>query len=248
VPRVFGQNLPKVLFAVDQKVAKILAVDGRSTICHLLAGQELTYCDLHINKRGKTDMYPKLLLVAAAGALLTGAAACGSSSSGSSSSSAPKASASATSISGTESFSGSQTGKAAVASNAAISLTYTGPVQTTGTFNGGGNGPTKGQHYTFKTAAGNFAVVVAAKPVMVQHFSASTCYFSQTITVPYTVDGAAGTGKFAGATGSGKVVVTFAAYGPKLASGKCNPSNNAQPLAKGAHDSFLGSGPLTVKS
>jgi len=245
--RNLGTHTPKLNF-LKQKVADILAFDGKDKIRHLFAGQELTYCELHINKRGKIDMHPKLLLVVAAGALLTGAAACGSSSSGSSSSPSAKASASATSMSGTESFSGSQTGKAAVASNAAVSLTYTGTVQTTGTFNaGGGNGPKKGQHHTFKTAAGNFAVVVAAKPVTAQHFSASTCHFSQTITVPYTVDGAASTGKFAGATGSGKVVITFAAYGPKLASGKCNPSNNAQPLAKGAHDSFLGSGSLTVK-
>ena len=189
----------------------------------------------------RTRILPVLALLP-----LAALAACGSS--GSSSSSPSKsASPAATSMSGTETFKGSQTGKAAVATTTAIPLTYSGPVTTTGTFNGGGPSPAEGQHHTFQTADGKFVLVVSGKPTTVQHASASTCYFSQVITVPYTVDGAASTGKFAGATGSGKVVVTFGAYGPKLSNGKCNTSNNAQPLAKGAYDTFLGSGPLTVK-
>ena len=190
-----------------------------------------------------TGICPKPVLAVAAAALLTGAAACGSSSS-----SSAKASPSATSMSGTESFTGSATGKAAVANNTTFPLTWSGPVKTTSTFSTGGSGPKKGQHHTFKTAAGNFVVVVSGKPTTVQHASATTCYFSQVVTVPYTVDGAASTGKFAGATGTGTAVVTFAAYGPKLSNGKCNQSNSAVPLAKGASATFKGTGPLTVKS
>src|ERR1017187_5916119 len=170
-----------------------------------------------------TGICPKPLLAVAAAALLTGAAACGSSSS-----SSAKASPSATSMSGTESFTGSATGKAAVANNTTFPLTWSGPVKTASTFSTGGSGPKKGQHHTFKTAAGNFVVVVSGKPTTVQHASATTCYFSQ--------------------VGTGTAVVTFAAYGPKLSNGKCNQSNSAVPLAKGASATFKGTGPLTVKS
>jgi hypothetical protein len=152
-------------------------------------------------------------------------------------------------MSGTETATGQVTGAPAVANNTTIPLTWTGPVTTTSTFStGGGNGPTKGQHHTFKTAAGNFTVVVSATPTNTQKLlSASSCQFEYVTTVPYTVDGAASTGKFAGSTGSGVVTVTFQAYLPKLASGKCNESNNAQPLSKGAVAAFKGRGLLTLK-
>jgi hypothetical protein len=41
--------------------------------------------------------------------------------------------------------------------------------------------------------------------------------------------------------------VSFRADLPKLASGKCNESNNAQPLTTGAIAVFKGTGPLTIK-
>jgi hypothetical protein len=57
----------------------------------------------------------------------------------------------------------------------------------------------------------------------------------------------AGGARGAGSAGSGVVAVSFRAYLPKLASGKCNESNNAQPLTTGAIALFTGTGPLTVK-
>ena len=151
-------------------------------------------------------------------------------------------------MSGIETAAGEVTGAAAVASNTSIPVTWTGPVVTTGTFSTGGNAPAKGQHHTFKTAAGNLTVAVSATPANTQKvLSASSCQFEYVTTVPYRVDGAASTGKFAGSTGSGVVAVTFRAYLPKLASGKCNESNNAQPLTNGAIAAFKGSGPLTIK-
>jgi len=121
-------------------------------------------------------------------------------------------------------------------------------VATTGTFSTGGGSPAKGQHHVFKTAAGDFAVVVSATPSNTQKLlSGSSCEFEYATSVPYRVDAAASTGKFAGAAGSGVVTVTFRAYLPKLADGKCNMSNNAVPLTQGAVASFRSSGPLTVK-
>ena len=64
-------------------------------------------------------------------------------------------------------------------------------------------------------------------------------------TLDFTITG--GTGKFAGATGSGTATVLFAAYAPKKSNGTCNESNSAQPLANGAISTFSSSGPLTVK-
>ena len=136
-----------------------------------------------------------------------------------------------------------------IGDNVTIPLKWTGPAITTSTFSTGGSPPKKGQHHTFKTAAGNFTVAVSGTVTNTQKLlSASSCQFEFATTVPYTVDGAASTGKFAGSTGSGAVTVTFHAYLPKLANGKCNESNNAQPLTKGAIAAAKGTGPLTVKS
>jgi hypothetical protein len=152
-------------------------------------------------------------------------------------------------MSGIERFAGKLTGAAALANNVTIPLTWTGPVNTTGSFNPGGAPPAKGQHHTFATGAGNFNVVVSAAPKEVQKaLSSSSCLFEVVTTVPYKVDGAASTGKFAGSTGSGVVTVSFTATLPKLADGKCNTSNNAQPQAKGAAAVVAAGGPLTVKS
>jgi hypothetical protein len=152
-------------------------------------------------------------------------------------------------MSGIERATGKLTGAAALANNATIPLKWTGPVDTTGSFSTGTAAPAKGQHHTFTTAAGNLAVVVSAAPKEVQKVvSSRSCLFEDVTTVPYTVNGAASTGKFAGSTGSGVVTVSFTAFVPKLSDGKCNLSNNVQPLAKGAAGVFASAGPLTVKS
>jgi len=75
----------------------------------------------------------------------------------------------------------------------------------------------------------------------------ATCLMTQTNDATYVVVPAKSTGKFAGATGSGKATFYFTAFAPKLASGKCDTSDSAQPLAKGAIVIFTASGPLTVK-
>jgi hypothetical protein len=54
-------------------------------------------------------------------------------------------------------------------------------------------------------------------------------------------------GSFKGATGSGKVVVTFQAE--TELKGKCSTANNAEPVSlTGAYGEFAGGGPLTVPS
>jgi hypothetical protein len=162
------------------------------------------------------------------------AAACGSSGS-----SAPKT------VSGTEHVTGMVTGKAALANNTAFTLTWKGPVNTTGPFNTKGNGPKKGQSHTFTTKAGDLAVVVNAKPTNTQKVDPTTCRATFGTTVPYTVVGGKSTGAFKDAKGSGAVAVTFNATLPKKG-GKCNESNNAQPAAGSAVGTFSGGGSLTV--
>lgn len=191
----------------------------------------------------------KLTSLGAAALLAAAVAGCSSSSTTTAGNSAATAKATPTATSGIETFTGQVTGAAALANNLTIPLKWTGPVITTSTFSTGGSAPKKGQHHTFQTAAGNFTVAVSGTVTNTQKLlSASSCQFEFATAVPYTVDGAASTGKFAGSTGSGTVTVTFQAYLPKLASGKCNESNNAQPLTKGALAAAKGTGPLTVKS
>jgi hypothetical protein len=146
--------------------------------------------------------------------------------------------------SGTETAHGSISGASALSNSAKFHLTWTGPVNTTGQFSTGGAPPKEGQSHTFKTAAGNLNVKVSAKPVNKQSSNSATCKIAFATTVPYTVTG--GTGKFEGATGSGKVVVSFNGTLPKKNDGKCNMSQQAQPVS-GAATATL-SGPLTVKS
>jgi hypothetical protein len=187
----------------------------------------------------------KLAALAGAVALAGGLAACSSSGSSSSTSTAtPKP----TATTGAETFSGTVTGKAAVANSSTFALTFSGPVATTGTQTLSGNGPKKGQHHTFPTKAGNLVAVVSGSVVNSQKLlSTTTCRFEYSTVVPFTVDGAASTGKFAGSSGKGVVTVLFTADLPKLSSGKCNTSNNAQPLAAAAVGTFKGVATLTVK-
>lgn len=145
--------------------------------------------------------------------------------------------------SGTEHFaSATVTGKAALANS--FALTYTGPVNTTGTFSTGGPGPKPGQLRAFHTKAGTLMLKVKSVPVNKSSGNQKACTFTQKTVVDYTVDGAKSTGSFAGATGSGEVTVMFSGTGPRLKNGKCNPSNNATPIKASA--SFTGTGPLTL--
>lgn len=153
---------------------------------------------------------------------------------------------------GTETFAGKVTGKAAIANNLTVPLTFSGVVPTTGTFRPPNSDATH-VTITFPTKAGNLAVAANAPganapPTIV---NAATCAFRSAVHATYTVDGAKSTGKFAGATGSGKATFTFQANLPRYTSGshkgRCNTSNNAQPLAAGAFAAFAAAGPMTLK-
>ncbi len=171
--------------------------------------------------------------------------ACTSSSSSTSSSST--ATASAAPKSGIEMVYGKLTGSAAMASNPVFHLTFVGPVSTTATIPLGG-APKKGASHTFTTAAGNLVVTLDSDGTNTGALeSTKTCLFAYTRTVPLTVDGAKSTGKFAGATGSGKAVVLFSRDLPKLSNGKCNETSNAEPSAKTALNTFTATITLTLK-
>jgi len=182
--------------------------------------------------------------------LSAGLAACSSSSSSStatSSSSSSTATASAAPKSGTEIAYGKVTGSAAMVNSPVFHLTFTGPVSTTGTIPLGGQ-PKKGASHTFTTAAGNLVVTLDSEGTSSGGIkSTKTCLAVFTTTVPFTVDGAQSTGKFAGATGSGKAVVLFSGQLPKLSNGECNESQNAQPSAKTAVSTFTATAKLTLK-
>jgi hypothetical protein len=174
----------------------------------------------------------------AAGAVLAatlGLAACGSSAS------------SPETKTGMEHFASVLRGAATQASS--FPLTYTGPVAATGSFGYDGSAPKPGQEMAFKTSAGTLTLHVVSVPASnALSRNETTCYFASVTSVNYTVVGTKSTGKFAGATGSGKVTITVSANGPKLADGKCIWSNSAEPIESTARASFIGAGPLTVKA
>ena len=152
-------------------------------------------------------------------------------------------------VTGPEIAYGAVYGKPATANNPVIPVTWRGLVNAHGVFSTNGPAPTKGQHHTFTTSAGNLAVVVTAAPTSSQSFNVKACHFSFTTYVVFATLGGKSTGKFAGASGPGAVQVYFAGYGPRYKSGpkkgQCNSSQNAPELAKGAVASFLLSAVLT---
>jgi len=178
-------------------------------------------------------------------AVLTGAIALAGALGACSSSSSSTATASAAPMSGTETAYGK--GSAATVSSLVFHLTFKGPVDTTGTTPLGAT-PAKGVSYTATTAAGNLVVTAnSAGTTKGGVKSTKACLATYTSTVPFTVDGAKSTGKFAGATGSGKSVVVFSGVLPKLSNGTCNESQSAVPSAKKAVGTFTSTGTLTLK-
>jgi hypothetical protein len=152
------------------------------------------------------------------------------------------------SVTGPEVVAGVVHGKAAVASNTHIPLRLTGLVATTDRRfvlgNGGGNS------HTLTTAAGKLAVRGTGKEHMTQTANPRTCRFTFTGRQKFSFVPGKSTGKFAGATGPGAYQVVFAAFAPRFKSGphkgQCNFSNNAVPLTKGAVESFLAAGVMTL--
>src|SRR5260370_34548070 len=91
------------------------------------------------------------------------------------------------------------------------------------------NSPKSGHTHPCKTAAGNSVIVTGTATSTHKLLSPPPCRFEFMTTAPYTVSGGQSTGRFAGATGTGKAVVLFQGNLPKLKSGKCNKSPTAQP-------------------
>ena len=177
-------------------------------------------------------------------ALAAGLAAC--TSSGSSTATAT-AKATTTPVSGTETISGKLTGPAAAADIVVFHLRLTGPVGTTATIRLGTEVPVKYELYTIHTAVGDLAVTLASDGTGTRGLkSAKTCLYVITAAVPFTVDGANSTGKFAGATGTGTAAFMFSGDDPKLSDGTCNTSDSL-PSPKTAAATFAAAIKLTVR-
>ena len=172
--------------------------------------------------------------------LAAGLAAC--TSSGSST-----ATATATPVSGTETVSGKLTGSASMSDIPVFHLRLTGPVGTTATISLSYL-PEKGTSYTLKAPVGDLAVILDSAGTSTGGLkSAKTCLYATTTTVPFTVDGASSTGKFAGATGTGTAVFMRSGEDPKFSDGTCNVSADVLASAKTAVATFAATIKLTVR-
>jgi hypothetical protein len=172
--------------------------------------------------------------------LAAGLAAC--TSSGSST-----ATATATPVSGTETFSGKLTGSASMSDIPVFHLRLTGPVGTTAMISLS-TLPEKGTSYTLKAPVGNLVVILDSAGTSTGGLkSVKTCLYATTTTVPFTVDGASSTGKFAGATGTGTAVFMRSGEDPKFSDGTCNVSVDVLASAKTAVATFAATIKLTVR-
>lgn len=151
-------------------------------------------------------------------------------------------------VKGTEYFSGRIEGPAADANSATYPLTWSGLVKATGKFDTGSSAPAKGQVHTFDTSAGQLVAKISKKPVnSTTTVDALTCAVRSVTIVYFTVNGKKSTGRFAGATGTGKVVAESSGDMPKLPGGKCNETPSAQPVSSTAASTFTGTATLTLK-
>jgi hypothetical protein len=104
--------------------------------------------------------------------------------------------------------------------------------------------------HTLVTAAGKLTVRGSGKQTSAQSLDSRTCRITFTVRQQFNFVPNLSTRAFAGATGPGTYQVTFSAYVPRFTSGshkgKCNFSNNARPLAKGAVAKFLAAGVMTL--
>src|SRR5580704_5863046 len=97
-------------------------------------------------------------------------------------------------ITGPEIAYGAVYGKPATANNPVIPVVWRGLVHAHGVFSPTGPTPTKGQHHTFTTSAGNLTVVITAKPTNSMSFNLKACHFSFTTRVVFGVLGSQSTG------------------------------------------------------
>jgi hypothetical protein len=163
----------------------------------------------------------------------------------------PLTTAPAISVSGTETITGQVSGAAADATDPTIPLTFRGPVNATASWTFPTANGTR-QVTTFRTTAGNLTLnVTLLNPNGGAQYIGAPCRYGSTARLVYTVDGAKSTGKFAGASGSGRVAVTLSAEWPKQAGTPycTEPSNyKVQPLKGTGKIAFTGAGPLTVRT
>lgn len=145
-------------------------------------------------------------------------------------------------VTGPEIASGVLAGKAATSSVPAFALTWRGLVNTHSVFRPRGSGPQQGRRYTFTTSAGKLAVVVTARPAGRQSPDLKACRFAVTTYVVFAVVGGKSTRRFAGTSGPGVLLLSFAGYSPRYTAGRkkgqCNTSPGAAELAQGAVASF----------
>ena len=152
-------------------------------------------------------------------------------------------------VNGTETIHGKLTGAAAEANHPLFRLTFTGPVGTSGTISLDGSNAAKGQRHSLSSKAGTLAVTLdsAGKNTSSSNPALPKCAAAFTSTVPFTVDGAKSTGKFAHAKGNGTAVVAFAGDMPHLKAGQCDEASNAIPVAGTAVSTFTATVALTLK-
>jgi len=168
----------------------------------------------------KISVIVPIAVAISAGALL---AACGSST-----------------TTGSETVSGNTT---SAANNPVIPLKASGIFADTGSITLGNGNNTKG---SFDLSKGKIDVThskgnTSNSPTS---FNPSTCRVVFDSSGTFKVNG--GTGPYKGATGQGTFKVVFAATLPKLANGKCNGSNSAQPVAGSSLTTFTATGKLTI--
>jgi len=132
---------------------------------------------------------------------------------------------------------------ASTANNPTIPLKATGVFTDTGTI-ALGSKSTKGTLH-FTKGGLNVNHSNPPNPNTPSSFNATTCRVAFAESGTFKVTG--GTGTYKGATGHGTFKVTFAATLPKLASGKCNESNNANPLPGTSLTTFKATGNLTIQ-
>jgi len=109
-----------------------------------------------------------------------------------------------------------------------------GDYGTTQRMNANGSPNPNGNFVKFTLKRGTFVADVTGFFNALNHakfsFNKATCSASGAATGPATLSG--GTGLYAHISGALKVTGTFAQVGPRLKNGKCNPSQNAKPLAQ----------------
>lgn len=117
-----------------------------------------------------------------------------------------------------------------------------GDFGTTTNTNKAGKPNPNGNYVKIKLHRGTFMVNTVALNKKLNnlnpHFNTTTCSAAASGTGTVTLFN--GTGLYAGINGKVKVTVSFAFVGPRLANGKCNPSQKAKPLAQ--YQSIQGAG------